>query len=442
MNLLAYYIHHLNPVIVSLGPLKPRWYGFAYLMGFLGAYLLTRKNARDGMLRLHPDRVPDLVLNVCIAGVLIGGRLGFALFYDLPDVLRYNKTVPPAEQLTPMLWNFSSQFPFWGLLRVWDGGMAAHGGVLFTILALIAFAWLHNRKVARGKIADPKVSLVNIGDAACMVVPIGLCFGRIANFINGELYGHPTTVPWAVKFPSEIWSPTNGKPTISPESIQQLKSDVAGYVAAHPLDLTARQVTDFLANHHDVRDAISAKVSGLQLDNPQHLDTARQMIGTILGQDAGFLERADLARWWEAGQSAVGNVMHNVFDIILPARHPSQLYESLLEGVLLFIICWTIGRKWKKDGMASGAFLTLYPVMRIIGEQFRVGDSPQKVLGVEMSLGVLYSLLMFVGGAVYWAYWIRKDRCATWVPPTALTPSAVPSPSPPPATATGGPANP
>lgn len=399
MHALATYIHHLNPMIFEVGPLKPRWYGFAYLLGFLGAYLLTRKNARDGMLRLHPDRVPDLVLNTCIWGVLVGGRLGFALFYDLPEALR--------QGYTPMLWNFSSAFPYWSLLRVWDGGMAAHGGVLFTILALAYFAWRH------------KVSLINIGDAACMVVPIGLCFGRIANFINGELYGHPTNVPWAVKFPTEVWAPTNGISTVPPEQIARLKGDVATYLAQHPLELTARQVQDFLAVHGDIRNIISARVSGLDLGNPAHLDRAREMIASLASADPTLLDRSILARWWEVGQTSIGNVMQSTFEVILPARHPSQLYEALLEGLVLFIICWTIGRLWRKEGMASGAFLTLYPIMRIIGEQFRVGDSPQKVLGVEMSLGVLYSLLMFAGGAIYWAYWIRKNRRVPWQPVAA-----------------------
>jgi len=86
--------------------------------------------------------------------------------------------------------------------------------------------------------------------------------------------------------------------------------------------------------------------------------------------------------------------------------------------VLLFAICWTIGRLWRKDGMASGAFLTFYPVMRVIGEQFRVGDTPQNVMGIEMSLGVIYSLLMMLGGMAYWGYWIWRNRPAVWVPVT------------------------
>src|SRR3954451_5441629 len=99
---LAYYLHNLNPIIFQLGPIKPRWYGLAYLMGFLAAYILIMKLSRRGMLRLHPDRVPDMVLNGCIFGVLIGGRLGYILFYDLPISLH--------EGRTPLLWSFTSDF--------------------------------------------------------------------------------------------------------------------------------------------------------------------------------------------------------------------------------------------------------------------------------------------------------------------------------------------
>ncbi len=359
MHTLAYYVHNLNPLIFELGWIKPRWYGFAYLMGFLGAYLLIKKLSRDGMLRLNPERVPDLVLNCCIFGVLIGGRLGFVLFYDLPISLSHGDT--------PLLWNFTSAFPFWGVLRVWDGGMSAHGGILFTILTLAWFSW------------KQKVSLVNLGDASCMVVPIGLCFGRIANFINGELYGHPTTVPWAVKFPSEVYAPTNGE--LLP-SVRERLPDVMTQVIG-PGDW----------------------FSQLGFDDGMRLLSAR-----LLHHQADAI---------------------NAVAAILPPRHPSQLYEALLEGVLLFIICWTIGRLWRKDGMASGAFLTLYPVMRIIGEQFRVGDTPLHIFGIEISKGILYSLPMVVGGAIYWGYWIKRDRRIPWVPQTVTpTPPSPAAPNP------------
>jgi phosphatidylglycerol:prolipoprotein diacylglycerol transferase len=358
LSVLAYYVHNLNPIIFSLGPITPRWYGFSYLMGFLGAYLLIMKLQRDGMLRLPRERVPDLVLNCCIFGVLIGGRLGYCLFYD------------------HRLLGFSSEFPYWGVLKVWDGGMSAHGGILFTVLTIIWFGWKQSKqKDAPGFDLAPAgapvgavqkesafTKIVNIGDAACMVVPIGLCFGRIANFINGELYGHFSNVPWAVKFPSEIYAPTN-----------------------NVMDPT-----------------LEGKLPGVftHLFGPGNWTSASgfQEGLSILSQKLRMHDPA---------------AVHAVAQVLQP-RHPSQLYESLLEGVLLFIICWTVGRLWRKDGMASGAFLTFYPIMRIIGEQFRVGDTPRQYFGVTMSLGVLYSLPLVLIGLIWWGYWIWRDRRVPW----------------------------
>ncbi|MGN6368578.1 MAG: prolipoprotein diacylglyceryl transferase [Phycisphaerae bacterium] len=372
LHSLAYYVHNLNPIIFHLGPIKPRWYGFAYLMGFLAAYLLIMKLARVGMLRVPPARVPDLVLNACIFGVLIGGRVGFILFYDLPISLHDGRT--------PLLWSFSSDFPFWGLLRVNEGGMSAHGGIIFTIITLIVFTWKYNKSLPKSPAlidnpaspASPpipnhprKLSIINIGDASCMVVPIGLFFGRIANFINGELYGHPSTVPWAVKFPSEIYAPTNG---------EMLPS---------------------------VRDALPS------------------VFHKLYGVTANWFDPATFDQYYntlcQQLQAHNAAAVHAVA-AILPPRHPSQLYEGLLEGVCLFIICWSIGWFWRKDGMASGAFLTFYPVMRIIGEQFRVGDTPAKILGHEISKGVLYSLIMIIPALAFWIYWIKKDRRVPWIP--------------------------
>jgi phosphatidylglycerol:prolipoprotein diacylglycerol transferase len=351
---LAYYLHNLNPIIFALGPIKARWYGFAYLMGFLVAYLLIRKLSRDGMLRLAPQKIPDLVLNCCIFGVLVGGRLGFVLFYDLPRALH--------DGYTPMLWHFYGHFPYWDVLNVMGGGMSAHGGVVFTILVLIYFGWRHTVRPPVGvKLPDRNKLIINLGDAACMVVPVGLCFGRIANFINGELYGRPTTVPWAVQFPSEIYAPTNDQ----------------------------------------MNPAVAAKLPGVlhQLYGPYvDPDTAmRMLIGDLQKHSATAM---------------------NAVRAILPPRHPSQLYEALLEGVLLFIIVWTIGRLWRKDGMASGAFLTFYPIMRIIGEQFRVGDNATGSGGQSggLSAGVIYSLLMIVPGLIFWTYWIIRDRRVPWIP--------------------------
>lgn len=354
MVLLAYYLHDLNPMIFKLGPITPRWYGFSYLMGFVGAYLLIKKLSRDGMLQLPAEKVPDLVLNCCIFGVLVGGRLGYCLFYDLPRALH--------DHVTPLLWSFGEGAPWWGLLRVNDGGMSAHGGVVFTILTLMVFAWRN------------KVRLVNIGDAACMVVPVGLCFGRLANFVNGELYGHATTVPWAVQFPSELIAPTNGVYDIPLGQRLGLIQRVAEQVPAYADYLTVMpRGLDGSGQYHYQMNGI---IAFAQQHNPQVVEMLRNL---------------------------------------LIARHPSQLYEAGLEGVLLFLIVWTIGRFWRKEGMAGGAFLVGYPIMRILGEQFRVGDTPLNILGIEVSKGVLYSLLMLIPAAAYWLYWIRRNQPSVWV---------------------------
>lgn len=390
-----YYVHNLSPYVFHIGNFGPRWYGLAYLAGFLFAYMLVKKLNRDGMLQLRPKLVADLVLNCCIFGVLIGGRLGYVFFYDLPNALKY--------QRVPLLWEFSPSLPFWGVLKVWDGGMAAHGGIVFTILTLMVFSWRYLGKPTRAQIATLiagvfafgavgwmvayltvkdenfrvagaqvfgigwmvycgwrySIPAINVGDAGCMVVPIGLFFGRIANFINGELYGHPTTVSWAVKFPSEIYSPTNG------EMAPGLRDKLAALLQIHPFDITGGEK------------AIELFAQKLASHDP----------------------------------AAVAQVAP-----ILTPRHPSQLYEAVLEGALLFAICWTIGRLWRKDGMASGAFLTLYPVMRIISEQFRVGDTPVMIGSLSISKGVLYSIPMLVAGALYWGYFIIHSKPRVWVP--------------------------
>lgn len=343
---LAYYVHSFNPVIYDFGAFQPRWYGLAYLLGFLCGYVLLIRLARRGMLRVPVERVPDLVLNVCIFGVLVGGRLGYVLLYD-------PRLITQMDQVSL----FGLKIPMWGVLEVWRGGMSAHGGVIGTVLTLLYMAWRH------------KYSLANIGDAACMVTPLGLMFGRIANFINGELYGRPTSVPWGVKFPTEIISRTKNP-------FDQALSENA------PAVERAIQEVQHRFPHLGVRDAT---------DVVHQLQSGSYEV-------SGFIQRL-FARMPE-----------------LKPRHPSQLYEAALEGALLFVICWTIGRLWKKDGMASGAFLTLYPVMRMIGEYFRVGDDPRTIVGITLSLGTWYSLLMIVPGLIYWIYWIRKDRKAEWTP--------------------------
>jgi phosphatidylglycerol:prolipoprotein diacylglycerol transferase len=333
---LAYYLHNLTPEIFRIGWFAPRWYGIAYLLGFIGAYFLLAKLIRDGIMRMPMDQLGDFVLFGCIFGVLIGGRLGYVFFYQ-----------------PHLLWDFSSELPFWGVLKINQGGMSAHGGVAGVILALFYFCRKHN------------LPFINVGDCSVMVVPIGLFFGRIANFINGELYGHVTSVPWAVKFPSELVNPTNGVFDVPDDSVLQMLANVQG-------------------------------------QNPSIFNSPQQLSPT------GMCERViDLAR--HGNQFAQDQLA-----AILPARHPSQLYEAFLEGICLFALVWTVGRLWRKDGMAASAFLIGYPLARIAGEQFRVGDTVRSYLGVHLSLGEIYSLAMLAAGVVFFVYFVRKpDRLET-----------------------------
>jgi len=155
----------IDPVAVALGPVEIHWYGLAYVVGIgLGWWLLARRADSPGSTWTRDD-VGDVVFYAAL-GAVLGGRVGYALFYNLAEYLR-----DPAA-----------------LLRVWQGGMSFHGGVLGFILALVVYS----RRRARPFFA--------VADHVVPVVPIGLFFGRIANFVNQELWGAPSTLPWAVLF--------------------------------------------------------------------------------------------------------------------------------------------------------------------------------------------------------------------------------------------------
>lgn len=158
---------NIDPVALALGPLEIRWYALAYLAGFLIGWRLCRRIVA-GMPggRITPEDIDDM-LPWLILGVILGGRIGYVLFYQ------------PALYLSDPL----------AIIKVWQGGMAFHGGLLGVIVAMVAYARVK------------KLSLLSVADAVACVVPIGLFFGRIANFINGELYGRVTDVSWAVVFP-------------------------------------------------------------------------------------------------------------------------------------------------------------------------------------------------------------------------------------------------
>jgi phosphatidylglycerol---prolipoprotein diacylglyceryl transferase len=167
-NSLAYWTHDLNPVLFHIwGPMAVRWYGLAYLFGLFGGFLILRRLSRRGEFAVPEKDLSNFIVHLAICGVFIGGRVGYVLLYA------------PGEFLKDPLF----------LLRVWEGGMASHGGIIGVILFLL---WTARKK---------KVPFWNLTDGLALTAPVGLFCGRVANFINGELWGRPTDVPWAVIFP-------------------------------------------------------------------------------------------------------------------------------------------------------------------------------------------------------------------------------------------------
>lgn len=162
---------HLDPVLVDLpGPLDIRWYGLGYLAGFVLGYLVLRSLARRGFLRVDPDAVGDLIFAL-VLGVILGGRLGYILFYQLSDYVAH-----PAQ-----------------ILKIWEGGLSFHGGLLGVAVAGAWFARKH------------QVRWLNVADALALGSGFGIFAVRVANFINGELYGRVASpdVPWAMRFPTD-----------------------------------------------------------------------------------------------------------------------------------------------------------------------------------------------------------------------------------------------
>ena len=169
--MLGYYVHDLDPFIFHItSTIGPRWYGFAYVMAFVCSYFIFRWLSQRGYADLPPPQVADFITGVAFIGVIVGGRLGYVLFYK-PEMLR-----------DPL-----------SILKVWQGGMASHGGMIGILLFTLYYAHRH------------KLSWTNLGDNLVVSAPLGLFFGRCANFINGELYGRAATVPWAMQFPKELF---------------------------------------------------------------------------------------------------------------------------------------------------------------------------------------------------------------------------------------------
>jgi phosphatidylglycerol:prolipoprotein diacylglycerol transferase len=294
------WLHSLDPVALRIPlpgfpPLEIRWYGLAYLVGFLLAFLVIRGLAKRARESGESDDVgrfdPADLVSAAALGVVIGGRLGYAILYE-PRILI----------------GFSTRFPFWELLAIWHGGMASHGGMIGVIVATLLYARRHGLSARR------------LFDLAAVATPPGLGLGRIANFINGELYGRPAPswLPWAVRFPQEVAGS-------DPARIAAIRADPAAAA-------------------------------------------------------------------------------------LLTPRHPSQIYEALLEGVVLFLILRWLALREHADGMIGAWFLILYAVFRFMVEFTREPDAALGLQWLGLSRGQWLSLVMLGAGLLVANRWKGAAR--------------------------------
>lgn len=299
--MLAYWVHNLDPFAIQFGNgFGIRWYGLAYLAAFFAGYYIYLHLAQRGFSVIAADKVGDFITGCAVFGVLLGGRLGYMLFYDFSGFVR-----------NPLIF-----------VRVWEGGMSAHGGILGVVLYTLWYAWRNN------------VNWPGLGDNLVVGAPLGLFFGRMANFINGELYGRATNVPWAVKFPKELYE--------MPVAVQR----------------------DVLARLQDAT-------------------------GAPLGIDDVM-----------AGASGSPGLREIVEPYLTP-RHPSQIYEGLLEGLVLFGVLWILRTRMRTpNGVVTGAFFVGYAVLRSFGEFFREPDAGY--VGF-LTTGQFLSVFLLLVGLGFWA---------------------------------------
>lgn len=265
---------NIDPVLFSLGPVAVHWYGVMYLVGFAAGWWLGRWRAARPGSGWRVEQVDDLLFYIAL-GVVLGGRLGYTLFYGFDELLRD---------------------PF-SLLRIWQGGMSFHGGLLGVLLAM----WLFGRRHGKG--------FFQCTDFIAPLIPIGLGAGRIGNFINGELWGAPASVPWAMQVSCERF--------------------------------------------------VALCVDKLQLPP-----------GTLM----------------------------------TPPLHPNQLYEALLEGVVMFVILWLFSARPRPAMAVSGLFLVCYGVFRFGIEFVRMPDAHIGYLAFDwVTMGQLLTFpMLLAGGAMIW----------------------------------------
>lgn len=330
LHLAEAYLHRLDPIIVDLFGVFPiRWYGTAYLVGFVIAWLLLRWMASSRRILLSGRQVDDFMF-LAVVGVMVGGRVGYAIGYD-----------------PPLLWTFSTDFPFWSLLALNQGGMSSHGGVLGVILISLWFAW------------SRKLSALHVFDAAALTCTPGLGLGRVANFINAELWGKaiPASMQsnppwWSVKYPDELLAP--------------------GFNVSERLGEVGREIDRIV------------RTQGVDPDN------------TFL-----FL-RDQLV----AGKETIINLIQPH----LTAYYPSQLIQALTDGPILFCLLALIWLRPRTPGVIGGWFMLAYGLMRLITEYwFRQPDADVDLI-IGLQRGQLLSIPMVIIGIGMLIYAARSTQ--------------------------------
>ncbi|MBL7543209.1 MAG: prolipoprotein diacylglyceryl transferase [Bdellovibrionaceae bacterium] len=332
----TYHVHNLDPVLLPIyGNIGIRWYGLSYMVGFICSYFLIRWLCEKQKMGLTKDMVADFV-TYCAIGTMAGGRLGYCLFYS-PDLFI----------------KFKPDFPFWGVLAVNEGGMASHGGMIGIVVGV----WLFARKYG--------ISTLYLLDLVCVCGPIGIFFGRLANFINGELVGRPiqSFVSWAVKFPTDMLSWTI--------------HDRDKYASLSNIYQTLGGSLDQWKTWVDTFDAFS------------------------IGQMNSFINRLIVET-----HSHNQEVLKVIEPLLIP-RHPSQLYGALLEGLSVFIILFLMWRTPKKLGVIAASFGVLYSIARVIVEFYRMPDAHIGLQLFDLSRGQWLSIVLACIALVLGVLWNR-----------------------------------
>ena len=321
-------LHTLDPFVFEISPgVGPRWYGTAYLSGFIVGWLILRWLAKSGRIPMNARQVGDLVTNV-VLGVLIGGRLGHCIFYE-----------------QHLLTQWSDSFPFWGVLEIYNGGMASHGGVLGVAIAII---WFARRE---------KLPILVAGDAVAFVVPWGLMFGRLANWVNGELPGR--TLPESMQANPPWWS------VKYPNDLQYLKTV------------------------------------------PAQLEPLRELApATERASDGSFITWV-VATAYDHASTAHEQVVCTITPV-LTAYYPNNFLQALAEGPCILIVMWLAWLAPRRAGTISGIFFATYGVLRYATEQFREADSPVIALGF-LTLPMLLSITMVAVGVMFF-FLARKSE--------------------------------